>query len=173
MKPCSYTGPRYKCGGRMVGQSVLFPEEVSRTSIPQGWQSKACREESAELIVPPRWKVMSRPPRWSPKSRKSLRRRIFVVYWKQWKKPSMRAWCSRRESIRVGQFPQGGLAHCRKPRACRHAHHCLSSSEGMGMPAGHLPKVSRSMTIGNRSPRNRTVVGVGGRCGDAPRLLPD
>lgn len=55
--------------------------------------------------------------------------------------------------------------------ACRHAHYYLAPSEGMDMPAGHLPKVFRSMAMGNRLLRNRTVGGVGGRRGDTPRLL--
>ena len=54
-KPNSYTDPRCKCGGQMTGKSVFLPEEVSRTSSPRGRRSKACREKSAEVIVPPRW----------------------------------------------------------------------------------------------------------------------
>ena len=105
---------------------------------------------------------------------KWLRRRIRMVYWKQWKKASMRIRALRKLGIYYGkayewsQSRKGCWRVAGEQDALHLAHQRFSPSEGMGMLAGRLQETPCNINIGNRPLRNRTVGGVGGRRGDIP-----
>lgn len=60
------------------------------------------------------------------------------------------------------------LAHRGELDALRFVRQRLPPSEGMGMLAGRLQETPCNISIGNRSLRNRTAGGAGGRRGDIP-----